>query len=231
MSAQPRTSTPRMRTTPAVRWRASQPAQRRGRETQERFARAAEALLLRRAFEDITVQDIVRRARRPIGSFYARFASKEALLPFLYARYHDGLEARFERTFTGRSVTTRTLAAAIRLVVDFFVDAYQERRELIRTLALFARRHPEALPAGMLEQRRRLYALPEATLARHRRRIAHPDPGQAIRLGIYMVSCVARERVLFGDMPHAQVTDVGLSALRLELVRMLQAYLTREVPT
>jgi len=224
-------STKRPRTTPAARWRASAPAQQRGRETQERFARAAEELLLTRTFEDISVQDIVRGAGRPIGSFYARFASKEALLPFLYARYHDGLETRFERRLGREASVTRSLDDAIRRIVDFFVDAYAERRELIRTLALFARRHPEALPAGMLEQRRRLYALPAAMLARHGAAIAHAHPDEAIRLGVYMVSCVARERVLFGDMPHARVTGIGLRSLRTELARMLHAYLTCEVPS
>ena len=61
--------TRRTRSRPEVpaRWRHAPPAQARSRETVDRFAEAAEALLQTRPFEEITVQDIVRRAGRPIG--------------------------------------------------------------------------------------------------------------------------------------------------------------------
>ena len=76
---------------PAKRWHRVEPLQERSRETADRFAAAAEDLLRDRSFEEISIQDIVRRAGRPTGSFYARFASKEALLPFIYLRYHEDL--------------------------------------------------------------------------------------------------------------------------------------------
>jgi AcrR family transcriptional regulator len=203
--------------------------QRRGQETQERFAAAAAELLRAKTFEEISIQDIVRRAKRPIGSFYARFGGKEALLPFLYQRYHEDLESLFERGFGRAAREGLDFEASVQRVVHFFVDAYMERRGLIRALTLFARRRPEALPAGLLPQRRRIYALPTAILLRHRRRIAHADPEAAVAFGVFLVSCVARERVLFGDMPHARITAVSRAALRVELARALRSYLTCEV--
>src|SRR5262245_10434153 len=74
------------------RWLTAEPRQNRSRETLERFAAAAEALLAERSFERITVEDIVRRAARPVGSFYARFKSKEALLPLLQERHDQAAE-------------------------------------------------------------------------------------------------------------------------------------------
>src|SRR5437867_10691217 len=101
----------------ATRWRCALPAQARSRETIERFAQAAERLLRTRPFEEITVQEIVRRARRPIGSFYARFSTKEALLPFLYRRYHQGLEglmaSRLERVPWARLGFEQTVEALV----------------------------------------------------------------------------------------------------------------------
>lgn len=211
------------------RWRSAPATQHRGQETMERFAAAAEDLLRTRTFEEISVQEIVRRAARPIGSFYARFASKEALLPFLYQRYHDDLETLFERRLGRARDGQLDFDASVRVITDFFIDCYAERRGLISALTLFARRNPEALPLDLVPQRRRIYSIPTAILMRHRDRIAHADAEAAIGFGVFLVSCVARERVLFSDMPHARITAIGREALRVELARALHSYLTCEV--
>ena len=214
----------------ASRWRLAPPAQARSRETVDRFALAAEELLRERPFEEIGVQDIVRRAGRPIGSFYARFASKEALLPFLYARYHEGLEALIAAQLARVSWTRLGYARCVAEVVDLILATYLERRWLIRALALFARVRPEALPRDIVERRRRAYEPLVAVLLRHRARIAHDDPEAAIRFGVFVVSSVAREKLLFADAPLARVTPIEQPVLRSELIRVLGAYLAAEAP-
>lgn len=196
----------------------------------ERFAEAVEALLQTRSFEDISIQDIVRRAARPVGSFYARFASKEALLPHLYQRYHDRLEevlgSRVRRVdWDGLDFTSTVTALA-----DLVIGAYHERRGLLRALALFARTHPEALPADIVAHRRRIYEPLVQILLRHRERVVHADPEAAIRFGIFLVSSVAREKILFGDAPHSRVTPMRREALREESTRAFHSYLTCETP-
>jgi len=221
---------PRRLAAAAARWRLAPPAQARSRETVDRFAQAAEELLRERPFEEIGVQDIARHAGRPVGSFYARFASKDALLPFLYQRYHDGLEAllaaRLARVAWSRLGFERTVES----VVDLILGMYTERRWLIRALALFARTRPEALPQGIVEQRRRVYEPLEAVLRRHAARIAGDDASAAIRFGVFLVSTVARERLLFADAPLARITPISRTDLRRELVRTLRSYLTAEAP-
>jgi len=49
----------------------------------ERFVQATRDLLHERSFEEITVADIVARADRTVGSFYARFEDKDAVLRLL----------------------------------------------------------------------------------------------------------------------------------------------------
>ena len=212
------------------RWRSSPPAQKRSRETADRFAAAAEQLLRDRPFEEITIQDLVRRTGRPIGSFYARFASKEALLPVLYERYHDGLEAvvvtRLARIEWAKLDFPSTVAA----LVDFLLGLYTERRWLIRALALFTRMRPEALPTDVVARRRRVYDHAIEILMPHRTHILHANPEAAIRFGVYMVSCVAREKLLFVEAPLSRVTPMTRKALRDELVRTLHAYLAAEPP-
>jgi AcrR family transcriptional regulator len=60
----------------------------------ERFVQATRELLRERAFEDITVADIVARAGGTAGSFYERFEDKDAVLRLLL----DELDERVRGT-------------------------------------------------------------------------------------------------------------------------------------
>jgi AcrR family transcriptional regulator len=218
------------RPTVPARYRCAPPTQRRGHETLERFAEAAEELLRERAFEDIGVHDIVRRAGRPIGSFYARFGSKEALLPYLYQRYHDGLESMVAASFSGGSWERLGYHETLAAVVDALLEPYSERRWLIRALAIFARQRPEALPLDVAVRRKAVLAPPLARLLRFRDRIRHADPEAAVRFGIFFVTSTAREKLLFPEAPNARATPMTRAALRDELVRALGSYLSHEAP-
>ena len=216
---------------PAVpqRWLRKTPAQQRGHDTVEAFASAAEELLRTRPFEDIAIRDIVGRAGRPIGSFYALFASKEALLPLLYQRYHEGLQSVFAAEL-GR-VTWRSLDfdATVAAMVDLVMLQYEERPWLIRALALFSRQTPEALPPDTVERRGRVYDQLVKVLIRYRARIAHPDPETAIRFAVFAASSIAREKMLFGEAPLSRITPMDRQVLREELVRLVRSYLAAEV--
>jgi len=224
------TATKTRHSTVHARWRSAPPAQQRSRDTMDRFAEAAEELLRTKPFEEISVQDIVRAAKRPIGSFYARFGSKEALLPFLYERYHEGLEPLFVARLARVDWEALDFEATIERAVDFMIARYDERRWLVRALVLFARMRPEALPPDMVERRGRVYDHVNAVLLRHRSRIAHEDAEAAIRFGVFLVSSVAREKLLFGDAPLSRVTPMTRKALRAELIRTLTVYLSCEAP-
>jgi AcrR family transcriptional regulator len=216
----------RLRSEPDAHWRHVRPVQDRSRETIDRFAAAAEELLRTRPFEEISIQDITSRAGRPIGSFYARFSSKQALLPYLYERYHEGLESYFADRLGRVDWDGLGLLPMVERLVDFLIGQYDERRWLIRALALFSRLRPEALPRDIIERRRGVYDLCVQLLLRHRARIAHRDPEAAIRLGIFMVTAVAREKLLFGEAPQARITPISRAGLRRELIRLLHSYLT-----
>ena len=211
------------------RWRRAEPVQARSRETIERFAVAVEELLKDRPFEEIGVQDIVRRAGRPIGSFYARFGSKEALLPYLYQRYHEGLDGLFESRLARTDWESLDAATAFRGAVDFLIRAYTERRWLIRAIALFARAHPESLPEDLAQRRRQVFDRLVTVLMHQRAHIAHTDPEAAVRFAIFLVCSVAREKLLF-DAPHSRVTPLTRTQLHDELFRVFHSYLTAKDP-
>src|SRR5436853_2004980 len=127
--------------------------QHRSRQTLEKIGLAVERLLAKRSFEDITVADIVREARCSVGSFYARFESKDDLLPYLYERYDADLKPRVQARGASIDVTQLTFRDAVRLVVDNTVDMYAERRHLLRAVALLARSKPHAVDASMRTRR------------------------------------------------------------------------------
>jgi AcrR family transcriptional regulator len=222
------TRTSRTRRSAASRFHHTAPAQPRSRETLDRFVVAVEELLRDQPFEAISIQDIVRKAERPIGSFYARFGSKEALLPVLYHRYHVGLEPWVASRLDRYDWESLDFQSTVRAMVDLILALYDERHWLIRALALFARLHPEALPSDIVENRRRLFELLARILARHREHITHADPKAAARFGVFLIAAVVREKLLFGEAPHARVTLLNRKTLREELVRTLHGYLTNE---
>jgi hypothetical protein len=49
-------------------------------------------------------------------------------------------------------------------------------------------------------------------------------------MGFFVVACAAREKLLFGDAPHAAVTPVTLDGLTRELTHVLHSYLATPPP-
>lgn len=206
------------------------PLQLRSRETLERVAAATERLLEERTFEEITIGDILREARCSSGSFYARFAGKDALLPYLYERYDALLRPRIEARLASAPWREMDFREACAALVHGMVEMYLERRNLMRALALYARAHPEAFSDAFLQQRREVQELPLAILQPFIERIPHPSPQAALRMGLFVVASAAREKLLFGDAPHAAVTPVTVQGLERELAHVLHAYLATPPP-
>ena len=203
-----------------------EPLQDRSRRTLEKIGRAVEELLATRSFDDISVNDIVRRARCSIGSFYARFASKDDLLPYLYERYDADLRPRIQARAAPSEWEHLSFRETVALVVGHTVDMYLERRHLLRAVALLARTTPTAVNPAARTARGATTDIPAKLLARFTRDIRHDDPLDAARIGFFMVAAIAREKILFGEAPHAASTALGTDRLKRELTRMLFAYLT-----
>jgi len=206
------------------------PRQERSRRTLERILDALEALMETAAFEDVTVQQVVTRARVSVGSFYARFPTKEALLPALYDRW--------DREVRRRSVTERDHDLARRLglerltrrFVSRLVRRQRQRRWFMRSVALHARRHPEMITPAARRRRTELHREWCSVFLVHRERIRHPEPEQAVAMAMFVVVTAAREKVVFSDAPHAASFRLSDRKLVDELVRVFLAYLGVAAP-
>jgi len=114
------------------------PLQARSQRTLQKIVEAVEELLEVRSFDEISVADIIRRARCSTGSLYARFPAKDAVLPYLYARYDADLRPRVAAKIAAVDWSILSLRETVDLLVAGSVDLYVERRHLLRAVALFA---------------------------------------------------------------------------------------------
>ncbi len=204
----------------------SEPLQERSRRTLERLLAAAGELLEERTFHELTVQEVVRRAGSSVGSFYARFEDKEALLDYLdelYARQMIALVNELAEEL--EADPPDSLRATARAVFARLVPFHRTRRGLIRALVLRARERREV---HFDDRTRRMnHELPRllACLLRHRGEIAHPDPEQATGLGFALAFAGLRDRILFPESIRlpTETTDARLVE---ESAHLLTAYLT-----
>ena len=206
--------------------RVSPPLQERSARTLERIVEATEELLRTKSFETVTVRDIVQKAKCPIASFYARFKSKDDLLPHLYERYDARVGPAINAKISAIDLGSIDLQKAVEIGVDLTVDSYTREKWLMREIALFARRNPGAIGPDVRERRVGLHARPATFFAAFAKDIKHKDPVRAAEVGIFLISAIARESILFGEAPHAAVTALSQRALRATLIHTFYSFLT-----
>lgn len=203
------------------------PRQDRSRRTFEAILEATEKLLERRAFGDISIAEIVLKSGSSTGSFYARFPTKDALLPALYARYHAGIPERVTRIRGALARKPLTLRRACRLIVDEFAASFEERENLMRAIVLYARTKPEDL-RSILGERTSSFEQIAAALRPFHDEIHHPDKAYAIRTGFFVVGTAVREVVLFPNAPAANAARQPIAKMKATLAGVLHAYLTSD---
>lgn len=201
------------------------PKQGRSQRTLERILDATEQLLGDYPMEEITILDIVQRAKTSTGSFYARFADKDALLPALYDRYDATVKVRVEKMTTKPDWPPVTLDATADRIARHFVWFFCERVHLLRALALFVRINPERIDTEARERRATTHEPLATALLAHAKQIRHPNPKLAVQLGLYFVVCACRDRILFANSTHAATIDVSREQFTKELTGMLLGYL------
>jgi AcrR family transcriptional regulator len=173
------------------------PSQARSQATMERFVQATRELLEERSFEEITVADIVHRADRTVGSFYARFEDKEAVLQLLLEqlddRIRDLVRAFCDPVRWEGAPVTEFVAESVKLNVH----GYRRSATLYRAALAAAARD-----AGFRERRRAtLQVGAEAQkrfLLSRRDELSCPDPARAADAMFEMVVATLDHELLYG---------------------------------
>jgi AcrR family transcriptional regulator len=206
------------------------PLQERSRRTLERILRATERLLEKRPFEAISVAQIVRGARTSVGSFYARFDDKSAMLTSLYERYADEVDVRIAAWQAEQGGPGPGLEGAAAWVAGYLIDSFRGRRNLLRALALHVRQHPGEVDEADVAQRAAQHRFLEQALLAHRDRIPDDDPERAVRSALFLAASACRERILFDDATHARSAPQSDAGLVADVTRMLAGYLLFPAP-
>jgi len=185
---------------------------------------SAEDLLQTRLFEEIPLADILRRAGVSVGAFYARFSSKDALVPCLYERYDRSVTRGARRVLDPDRWRTRDLEERVHLLFRYAVMLYRRNRGLMRALALLARSDPDIVSEQQCRNRFELYESVARLLLERRDQMRHPDPERAVQFGILMAGATFREKILYDRAPHPQAVATTDRLLAREASRAFLSY-------
>lgn len=199
--------------------------QSRSSTTLRRVLEAAESLLEERDLHEVTMHDIATRARRSVGTVYARIPSKDVLLAHLF----DGLAKRSAAGIAGliaRGVAEEwDLRRRADEVCLWIVERYTAERGLVRSLAhcLFYENPPmtDAFQQEMTSQSRELVRF----LAGDGATIIHRDPTKACEFAFITALAVAQNRIVFGPVSSIRL-EFPTRTLAREMSRMIYGYLT-----
>lgn len=165
------------------------PRQERSRRTLERIARAARKLIAEQGVGNTTIQQIVERADSSVGSFYARFDSRDDLLRYLEEQVWRAARERWDEAVGARAWEGSSLRMVLESVVSLLVRIHREDTRVGRSLGREAGApspREEAFHEGVIAD------LSELVLSRSRE-ISHPEPASAVKLGYRWVLGGIRE--------------------------------------
>lgn len=198
------------------------PQQDRSRRTLERIENATLELIAERGVEATTVQDIVRRARSSVGSFYARFPGKEDLLRHLEERVWRTARERFDEELEARELAGVSLTGILEPLVELVLRTVREDGRQRRVLDL--RTGADERGAGMRSFQAYILSRLRPLLLERETEILHPIPERAVDLGFAAV--VGAIRVLEdGTLEEGARAGLTDESVIHELARLYRSYL------
>jgi AcrR family transcriptional regulator len=174
--------------------------QDRSHATVDRLLGAAEELLRDGGADAATLRAIASRAGVSLGIVYRRFPDKDAILRAVYVRFFERAAALNRSSLEQSAVTGMPLSVLTKALVCGMARGYQEHRDLVRALILYARTHDdpdfraraELLNAGTFARIAEIFASRSAEMN-------HPDPAIAVPFAIRMAAAALQDHALFGE--------------------------------
>ena len=200
----------------------SPPKQARSEQTARRILDAAQALIEREGLAALSIPEVVRRARSSTGSFYARFADKNALLAALEERFFGEVlrlvdELADAGRWRGRS--TRELVYACNLEM---LRRLRQHAPLVCAF-VFRSAHEATFASHVRRFHERLSARMRALFLSRRAEMTHPDPEAAVDLVLELAFNFMQARILFAGRDAHALAERDEELAR-ELTRMFLAY-------
>lgn len=204
---------------------ANPPLQERSQETLDRIVSAAESLIREKGLDGTSISEIVSRAEVSVGSFYARFRSKESLLQCLDERIWKESRQKWDELLSPDRWEGALIEDVVTEIVRVMVRGHGRYEHRLRALGLHACTHPEATTTRQTaELNADVFGKVRDLLLRFRAAIAHPDPSLAAEFGFQLVLATLHDRILLGGTGWNPMT-LSDEQLIDELSRTYLAYL------
>lgn len=206
----------------AVRTGKPEPSQQRSQQSLERLLDAVEELLRQKDFEQISVTEIVKRAKSSVGVFYSRFADKNEILFAVERREVEKYIGVAEQILDPEKWRDVPLTEIVRNTVGVVVDHFRRRRHIARAVASSgaAQQHKiqtwspfrDALSQGVT-----------AIIADRSREIGHPDATLAAEASLGFLFAFLDHLAVRDKAPYGGLT-LDDPRLEGELVRLIVLY-------
>jgi AcrR family transcriptional regulator len=201
------------------------PCQQRSRDSQERILRAAEALIKSKGFEALTTAEVVRRSRTSIGTLYARFGDKTALLHAVQERVQTREEAVMRARLAKVDWDALSLEETVRQLLEIKRIATEGDDRLFEAFVVHGATDPVVRAQGY-RHKATIEGLEIEILMRHAGQIGHFDPEGAARVASRLAQAAQEEyvqRSLSGvSLPTAASPDLLLQRLADVIIAYLK---------
>ena len=205
----------------------SPPKQARSEDTARRILDAAQGLIERQGLAGLSIPEVVRRARSSTGSFYARFADKNALLAALEERFFQELHRVVDDLADPERWRGRPTRELVEACVAELLGRLRQHARLVCAFA-FRSAHEATFATAVRRFHERLTDRMRVLFLSRREEMTHPEPEVAVTLVLELAFTLMQSRILLTarDRAPGAMDDAQLER---ELSRMVLAYVG--VPT
>ncbi len=208
-----------------------EPRQERSRKSAESILNAVETLLeLGRNFEDVSITEITALAGTTTGGFYARFASKHAVLITLYQEValrelrnaiHDALDPA--------ACEGKDIRYVVHAYLGSMAAVYAKHRAVWRSVGLSMRVDADFKDALdlVIQLNKEIAGVLRARVLERRVQIGHPDPEFALDLANLFCDGTLHYKINLGlsTIPFSHANWVSDEKMVDELTNAFLAYL------
>lgn len=170
------------------------PCQQRSRDSLERILKAAEGLITSKGFEALTIAEVVRRSRTSVGTVYARFPDKDALLHALHERVIMRDLEDFKEQLAAVDWDSCSLEETVRRLADI-KRAQAKGKEKLYEAFVVKGATDASLRAEGYRVKGQNEDLEVEILMGHADEIGHEDPEEAIRIASRLWQAAKEEMV------------------------------------
>ena len=184
----------------------------RSQRSLERIVEALEGLIEEKTFEEITVNEVCKRARVAVGTFYDRVGNKDALLEHLRRHFYAEILAQIDQAFAPGRFDGLSPQAMLAINAREMVALHRRRQGAIRATIVEARRSA-AFAAHARELNAVLMQRVTATWLRKREAFAPgQDPEQLARTTFLLAVGFLREAVIWAELWPGETDDAKITA-------------------